>query len=258
MANKKTSKTKKAARKVKEGLAVAATVATLACTKVEQGEQTISLSIGGVRTGTICKGATDILSSTAPTGIPTLTLTSEDGEHIYTVTPGEAVSVRLGKYTVTGAYIPDALSSIPSFGFAYAEPRYKVKCEIEVVEGTSEYEVSASYTCWALLIDYASTEKYRCTDAAGNWADVGCLTKVGDYGVAYIWSAGASAKNSCSLSAVPVDTETYDETTYTICWNGSTGVVVENGKWYMFSAGEAARESGDIAIGLPEWEDGNE
>ena len=246
-------------KSTKKGAIIAATVAAVACAETPQpSEQTIILAIGGVQSGEIVKSATDILSATAPKGVPTLTLISEDGQHSYTATAGTPLSVRLGKYTVQGEYVTDALKSIPPFGFAYAEPRYKIASEIEVTEGKTEYEVAAVYDCFALLIDYATTEKYRATNASGNWEDVGCLTRIGDKGVAYIWTPGASAKGACKISAVPTDKETNEETAFDIAWKaGLEGVQLENGKWYLFSAGAAPRESGDIGIDLPEWEAGN-
>ena len=252
-----TKKTKKST--VKKGAIIAATVAAVACAETPQpSEQTIILAIGGVQSGQITKGATDILSATAPSSTPTLTLVSEDGEHTYTATPGVPLSVRLGRYTITGNYIPETLKSIPPFGFAYAEPRYKVASTIEVVEGQEGYEVSGEYDCFALLIDYATTEKYRATNASGNWEDVGCLTRIGEHGVAYIWTPGASAKGACKISAVPTDTETYEETAFDVAWKkGAEGLQLENGKWYLFSAGAAPRESGNIGIDLPGWEAGN-
>lgn len=227
------------------------------CAK-SQTEQTITINIGGVRTGAISKGATDILSATAPSALPTLTLTSDDGEHTYEVAPGTPLSVRLGTYSVRGEYVTDASKSIPSFGFAYAEPRYRVSSSIVVAEGTTEYEVDAIYDCWALIIDYTTTEKYSATKSSDtDYTDVACFTRVGDYGIAYIWKGGASAKNKCKILATPLDTETYDATAYTISWNGTEGIVVQNGRWYLFSAGEAERESGDFGVNLPEWEAGN-
>lgn len=227
------------------------------CTK-SQTEQAITIHIGGVQSGSLTKAAPAIISATAPTGIPTLTLTSEDGQRTYQVAPGESVVVRVGTYQVKGEYVPPASRNTPSFGFAYGEPRYHISSTIEVAEGTTSYSVNAAYDCWALIINYADAEKYESTGASdADYADVECFTRVEDYGIAYVWPGGASARGKCNLRVTPADKENYDEAVYLLRWAGSAGVNIENGRWYMFSAAEAERGSGDIGVNLPEWEAGN-
>ena len=222
--------------------------------------KTITISLSGVQTGDMTKALdpTALLGSTAPVGGVTLSLVSTTNAlRRYTATPGQALTVPLDTYDVTGSYLPSSSGNIFSKGKVYARPPYSASGRITVTEDTDAYSVAATYDCFALVIDYSECEKYGILGAGGSMIDFTWFTDSEGMGLAYIvgdWNAAP-----LRIDAVPQDKANYEQVRYELVTDPSyQGVLVENGKWYAFGPNGVQTGGADIGIDLPGWERGNE
>lgn len=225
------------------------------------GSREIVITIGGVQSGYMTKtdaaNVLALLNSTAPTGVPTLSLQSTtNNKRSYEVTPGTPINLPYDTYTVTGRYVP-AKKGDTIRGAVYGEPRYSVSSTIEVVPDKGEYEVSATYECFALVIDWATTKKYTHVGKDMNVADFTLFTGSGDLGVAYIFVSSEWGDYANKITAFPTDEAEHEATEYRLVTNRNyDGYFVEYGKWYCFAPAAVATESGSLSIKLPEWSAG--
>lgn len=229
-------------------------LALVACTKIT--EQTITVCISGIETGSMTKvDPFSVFAATAPTSIPELTLQSNSiSARRYTVSNGEAVSVPLDTYTVTGEYSPNQTGAIQG-GKVFLTPPYSVNASITVTEGKDSYTVPAAYTCFALVLDAATTEKYRTRNPSGSYIDLNWMA--GDaVKVAYI--QGQWEFPALPVIVVPKDIANYETTTFGLVTNKDySGVFVEYGKWYCFGPKGVTTSGGNIGVEIPEWICGN-
>lgn len=229
-----------------------------ACTELPP-TATVSFNIGGVRSGTLTKAGDGIeaaLAATAPTQTPELTIQSTSvALRKYTARPGESITLPVGEYRVTATYTPSVAGDAAGCNI-FRQPSYKVDDTITVTEDEDSYTVDASYTCFALVIDYGECSKYRHYHAAYGWRDFSYFTGSG-YGVAYIDFAANWSANPYRITAVPTDAVNHEETAYSLVHSGTDGVLVEAGKWYMFSPDEVTTASGSLSVVLPDWAQGN-
>lgn len=239
-------------------IAVLAWMAT-GCSKSSEPEvvQSIRIGIGNVQNGDlVTKSVADVLSGTAPSGVPELSLRGVDvSTRSYKVKAGESISVPVGRYTVKAAYKPTVLGTAV-FNSVYNEPSYSVNQEVVVSEGVSEYSVDAKYDCFALVIDYAECEKYQWKYWGGNYQDLAWMKRVGDFGVAYFSTENAwgSGETGFTLLALPADSASKESAEYKLSHSaGETLVLVEPGKWYKFGPRDVTFQEGGIGISYPEW-----
>ena len=239
---------------------IAVLIIAASCNEITPPTATVCINIGGVRSGAITKSIDEVgaaLAATAPSATPTLTLQStEVALRKYTATPGESVTVPVGEYRVTASYQP-AVVGDASGNNIYKTPSYKVDETIIVTEGADEYTVTASYDCFALVIDYDECEAYR-HNQYQQMVDFAFFTKTGTVGVAYIGLEYLWGSINYRLIVVPKDKVEHEETEYHIvATDGYSGVKVEAGKWYSFSPNGVTTTSGSIGISTPEWVRGN-
>ena len=226
------------------------------------GYREVVINIGGVQSGYMTKtDATNVLAllnSTAPTGAPTLSLQSTtNNKRSYEVIPGTPINLPYDTYTVSGRYVP-AKKGDTFRGAVYGEPRYSVSSTIEVVPDKGEYEVSAIYECFALVIDWATTKKYTHVGKDMNVADFTLFTGSGDLGVAYIFVSSEWGDYANKITAYPTDEAEHEATEYRLVTNRNyDGYFVEYGKWYCFAPAAVATESGSLSVKLPEWDSGS-
>ena len=172
---------------------------------------------------------------TAPGGSVTLRLVGQ-GQDVE-VRSGESVTLPVGEYAVSGHYEPEWDTRC---GIAVgSEPSFDVDCALVVRNGVDSYTVPCEYSCWALVMDGDEVREYRCD---------GVLLGVagsGRYGVAYILDSA-----EWTLTVVPWDDDVYGETDFAIRDSD-----MEDGKWYMYSAGRLW-QSGGIGIDFPDWVQG--
>lgn len=229
-----------------------------ACTKAEPVTKTVTFSIGNIRSGELGTKGTpaSILSVTAPTGTPALTVASTTNKvRTYTATPGTPVSLPCDTYHVTGRYIPTKTADILR-GAAYQEPRYRLDAQLTITDGQDSYAVPAQYECFAVIADLAEIDHYTHSDP--NASQVEMPYKVSDgFGVLYVYCNSAWTSSYCyRITAYPTDTAEHEARQYALITSGTGGVLVENGKWYAFCAAEVDKQSGNIGTSLPEWEAG--
>lgn len=225
------------------------------------GSREVVINIGGVSSGSMTKTDTDnvaaLLRATAPTSVPTLSLKSTTNTaRSYEVTPGKAINLPYDTYTVTGRHVP-AKKGDTFRGVVYNEPRYSVSATIEVVPDKGEYEVSAMYECFAVVIDWATTKKYTLVGKDTNVADFTLFVGSGDLGVAYIFVNSEWGEIANRVTAYPTDEAEHEATEYRLVTNRNyEGYFMEYGKWYCFAPAAVETESGSLSVKLPEWEAG--
>lgn len=230
------------------------------CGKVDQpaGCGTVTINIGGVLTGEITKTDADavaaVLRSTAPSGVASLTLQSTtNSKRSYQVTPGVPINLPYDIYTVTGRYTPAKVGDTFR-GVVYHEPRYNVSATIEVIPDKDEYEVPATYECFALIIDWATTLRYTHVGKDTNVADFTFFAGSGDLGVAYIFISSEWGEMANKITAYPVDEAEHEATEYRLVSNRNyAGHYIEYGKWYALSPAAVETEAGALGVRLPDW-----
>lgn len=221
----------------------------------------VIINIGGVESGNITKTDADnvsaILRTTAPSSVPVLTLQSTTNDkRSYEVTPGVPVSLPYDTYSVSGRYTPTKVGETFR-GAVYHEPRYNVSATIEVIPDKEEYEVPATYECFALIIDWATTRRYTHVGKDTNVADFTLFSGSGDLGVAYIFVSSEWNEMANRITAYPTDEAEHEPTEYRLVTNRNyDGYYIEYGKWYCFAPAAVETESGTLGIKLPEWTSG--
>lgn len=239
-------------------ICIIAAILLAACTELPP-TATVSFNIGGVRSGTLTKsgdGLEAALAATAPTQTPELTIQSTSVSlRRYTAKPGESITLPVGEYRVTATYTPSVAGDAAGSNI-FRQPSYSVDDVVVVTEDNDAYTVDAAYTCFALVIDYSESAKYRHYHGSYGWRDFSYFT--GDtYGVAYIDFAAVWSATPYRITAVPKDAVGHEETQYSLVNEGTNGVLVEAGKWYLFSPDAVTTTSGALSVALPDWVQGN-
>jgi len=191
--------------------------------------------VTGVESGSMTKGATDVLTETAPSDPVTLRIRGGDVD--VNAQSGSNVQLLTGTYQVTGRYNPYGWNI--EIGRLHMTPTYVVSDEVDVRVGTMNYQVEAEYDCWALIID--TQEVFS---VFGNNDEMEGFVGGGRYKVLYL----EGCLDEWTLTIIPQDMELYDMTEFQM---GAQ----ENGKWYMYHPGNAVTV-GNFGIGLPEWMEG--
>ena len=216
--------------------------------------QEIRIGISGILSGDIAtKGMSEALSSTAPSGVPTLQLVGVDvTTRSYSVRPGESVTVPVGKYSVSGSYRPTKQGEVGGNAL-YHEPSYEVSGQIDVVQGVSGYSVPATYDCAVIAV--GSDVDYVEGATTGTYSELSAFKAAGDVRLLYVRLA---YNLDWKLRVYPVELDEHEMRQFTlVSGKAQTGAVfVEKGKWYLFSPGEVDKQDGDITIELPEFGEG--
>ena len=241
-------------------LMIAVAVLGWGCTAQRDADvvyQDVELRVSGVRSGEIAtRSVADVLDATAPSGIPTLRLESVDvSTRVYSVSPGESVSVPVGRYRVSGNYTGEKVGTANGNGL-YQEPSYAVSGEIDVVPGVSQYTVSAAYDCAAILVSEESVSRVtHYYEGASDYVDLAVFKHVGGYGVLYMRLA---YNINWYVRVYPQDVVNQESRLFNLVSGKvqSGTVFVERGRWYLLSPSDVERQEGDIVIDLPDWSEG--
>ena len=210
-------------------------LATLIGCRQENWELVTVKFVTGVESGSMTKGATDVLTETAPSDPVTLRIRGGDVD--VNAQSGSNVQLLTGTYQVTGRYEPFGWDL--EIGHVSVEPVYVVDDEVDVRVGVGSYQVEAEYECWALIIDTQEVNSvFGGDEELEDWAGTG------RYKVLYL----SGCLDEWTLTIIPEDMELYDMTEFQM---GAQ----ENGKWYMYHPGNAVTV-GRFGIGLPEWMEG--
>lgn len=199
-----------------------------------------------IRVVGLFKGKGSQFTATAPP-LPALSLRSlEDPRKCYTIAPDMPVSVDFGSYYVRGSYIPTEEGRVQG-GKVYSRPPITVESEITVTAETREYEVSARYDCFALVIDTSVCEKYRIRGYSGAMMDMPWMFGPGVKKVAYL--TGNWTFPALDLVAVPNDPE-HDLWPVSIVtdtdYDRSDRLLAVYGFWYSFNPAGQKHSLGEI------------
>lgn len=232
-----------------------------ACVETE-GLISVRFDLVGVSCGNMTKATTSqigaALDATAPTGVAALTLQSTTvASRSYTVEVGEYVFIPADTYTVTAEYAITPLGTSP-MGKVYAEPTYSVNTEATVLDGKEKYEVAASYTCFALVIDHGETAGYE-IGVSGSFVPFDYYAATSGVEVRYVLP-DAETIPSCAtdIRIIPTNAMDYDIMQRSVRWGGNASVdcVFETGKWYCFSPASIEKIEGQFSIRVPRFGEG--
>ena len=233
-------------------LAVACLVIAASCSKKEVHEHLVpvrfeySTEVGRFPT----KGVADVILSALPSSL-SLTLTDEKGQ-TWEVTTGQEILLPLGTYSVDGGHAPEMVQNI-SQGTRYTShtPVIQVADEVEIVEGVTEYLVSATYGSFAVGVLPSEVSGWTGTFRAGS-EDVNCI-KTDDLWLIFV--TGNLTGGSSFYTTITTPRGVSKE--YKIYTNSgdSGGILAEYGKYYILHP-DSVTQGGVFGLSLPEWTDG--
>lgn len=233
---------------------------SVACAKETQREAEVVFSLG-VPSGQITRATTDgiaaALSACTPAGPFSLSAKSQTNElRTYAVTTGEALTMAVDSYAVTGSGEGRFLSNI-TLGVASTSPAWAVNATVSV-DGDGELSVPANYTCLALVFDKAKTEKITLGGASSDVA-VSAMGGNDEYGVVFVKYSSSSWYRDRPLwvYVFPTDKVYGDTAIYKFVSGNSDGFInARYGYWYLLQPGEVDVASGQFGIEFPAWKEG--
>lgn len=238
-----------------------AMLAVLACTPALERTAIVTFSTRGVASGDLpTKGVSDAVlgavSASAPSLAPYITLTSKSNPaRTYEVRTGAPYTVAVDSYSVTGVGGGSASLAIYQ-GKVYPEFRYSVSDDITVGDEGGEFELAASYSCFAVVFDKSAVASVSFLDSGGRgWSEPSFVGGDADYGVYFLSGSWGSA-NPLRAVFTPKDDVNFESTTISLGYSGCE-VNVSNGRWYLFSPAAVSVTSGEFGVSLPEWVAGN-
>lgn len=243
---------KKALLSALMGLAVLAS-----CNKEATPTSTISLrTLNYQMSGSMyTKSATaddvvSLISSALPEHLP-IVLTGQTNGRTITTATGEATNIPSDTYSVTGTFIGTQIGrNITANGASIqSEPAFHVQKSLIITDDETEYTLSASYDCFALVCDMTLVESVSFTNG---WSEENTITPtvLNDTGIFYAY--GDYDSNYLHITIVPKDTDVYRVTEYTICTSNRQDLQrAEKGKWYLVSPCMAGIQPKLVGYDLP-------
>lgn len=244
----------------KEIIAILAAAVLIGCTKDQQpqGETTITFAVGGVTSGQMTKSVTDLLAATLPSGKLALRLKSTtNAMREYTVTAGEAVTIPLDTYQVTGAYTPAASFNCPRGAF-YLEPKYSVSSRVEVDGETDTITLPVTWDCFAIIRDNTKVASVLASNASATPQEVTAWAGDGDLRLVYASCISAwDSSMALQLIVTPADAANYQATSWWLSTTDTAGMLqVRNGYWYEFDPEGVETGTGSLDFDFPAWING--
>lgn len=217
------------------------------CSRVERDEvvmQKVAFGVGGVRSGRMETKAGDVktaLGMSEPSGKLKMRLESvDDPSFAIDIEEGEYLLLPVGPYRLSGSYEAQVVGELGGHAQA-CEPMYSVDEVVDVVKGQEYVVLQGRYECFALVVDYAESERYEVD------GEVVEMVPSGNYGVTYV--STREEGESWELSVVPKDRVNYGVTAFQMG-------IQQSGRWYVYSAVKKESQDGYFWIGLPEWQEG--
>lgn len=222
------------------------------------GEKTVNFVVSGVQSGPLTKAVSDALEATAsPTTGAELVIQSKTvTARTYTGIVGTPVTLAYDAYEVYGSYAPE------SFGTQFYSTVYKIPCyslsgDVEVTEADENYPLTASYTCFAVVVDFTKVSKVEMSSRADMLSEFTTFTRSGDYGIVYLKMANYTASTPFRVRVTALDASTHESAEYALSKSGTSGTIkVEAGKWYLFNPTAVETTSGDFSVSLPGFDEG--
>ena len=179
-----------------------------------------------------------------------------EGSKFFVVETGTYHEIPSGTYTVSGTYVGEQYGGILSAnsGAISTSPAVQINQTLEITDDETNYSLSGSYFCFALVWDDALVDRIEFRDAYGKTYQMPCLEK-NDTRLVFV--QGYLDTNYLSLTIYPKDTATYAETEYTIATKGGSGLKkAEWGKWYIIAPSFGGNQPKWIGLDLPAFEQG--
>lgn len=237
------------------------------CTKPSERTATVRFRVG-VESGVIpsirsfSSSLSDAFASSAPSGPFKLEAVSSDNPiRSYSVTTGEAVTMAVGPYTVTGSGKGNEVAPVRN-GVVTDSPAWSLSASVDVSDAVGEYSLPASYRSIALAFDLSEVSKVVFHNGSQD-TEVKSFPGNGEVGVLYasntpgmMWMPAVPL----SVTVYPVDSALGEPVLYNLIGVNlpEDGIFVEYGKWYRLSPGRVSVVSGTMGVGFPEWEAGQE
>lgn len=228
----------------------------------------VSFSIAGVRDGglggretkatTFTEDLEVLLSQTRPAATPTLSICSTTvPSRKYQAQVGETIPLPLDTYSVTGTCTGIVVEACLAGGMSKT-PSYQINQTITVTEESSEFPLTAQFTCFAVVLDTRECTGYRHSYVNASMVDITTWVQNGDTKLVYVTpTAEITSDKPYKIQAIPADPAEYESQTYKLTSSGGAGTLrLSNGKWYCFSPKGVDTASGDIGVDFPEWEQG--
>lgn len=179
-----------------------------------------------------------------------------EGEKFFVVETGTYHEIPSGTYNVSGTYLGETFGGILSAnsGSIATSPAVKINQTLEITDEETNYSLTGSYFCFALVWDDALVQKIEFRDAYGQTYQMPSLAK---NDTRLIFVQGYLDTNYLSLTIYPRDTETYAETEYTIATKSGNGLrKAEWGKWYTIAPTYGGNQPKWIGLDLPSFVQG--
>jgi len=205
----------------------------------------VMIKVGGVHSGTMGTRATasDVESAIhegAPdlTGLPLVIAVGNSVKQYAKV--GDVVTLLEGEYRFYCQSEDEEVMKLGGYG-VYESPSFVFDAQVDVAEGMTEVIIPASYTCWALALDYSELESVVLD---GNEEDVSSKE-----GIGLLYVSTEDRGSAWDLRVIPRNLSKYKAVDYRISGN-------EAGKWYYYGPKGRVDVGGMLQIGLPDWEYG--
>lgn len=215
------------------------------CAKEAQPTQAVTFGIETITSGSMDTKATaaELLAQTTPNTYPTLCIESTTDRSFWMeVAVGETIELPIASYRVTANYTPARIGL--AGGHEVTElPSYHIDQTIEVKAGQESVGLTGVFDCWALILDYETTSRYRMDGQFYNFVNSSDATK----GVLFL--STMTQGNEWDLIVYPKDAVNYLETTYKV--SNKTA-----GRWYCYGAEQKTTQEGSFRVSFTNWEAG--
>lgn len=172
----------------------------------------------------------------------------------YPAVSGEAVTIPLGTYHITGTYMPDFVQKCyGSTKFTSFEPGIVVEDDIEVVANTDTYSVDASYTSFALGVVPTEVSSWKLKTKDQSMEEVICIEATDLHWVFVTGGFSSSTPFVTTITPTVGSSEGFNLVLDTPTDGQSR---VEAGKWYVLHPAGAGTQSGTFDLGLADWSEG--
>lgn len=198
----------------------------------------------------------DAVLSIINDALPETVACNFSGEKNFVVKTGEYSEIPSGTYSVSGTYIGKTVGGMLSqdLGAVTLSPAVKINQTLTVTDEETNYTLSGTYFCFAIVWDATEVERIEFTDAYGKTYEMPSLEN-GNTRLAFV--QGELINNFLCMSVYPVDTENYQTSEYTIATRTGNGLdYAEFGKWYMVSPSLGGNQPKWLGLELPDFVQG--
>lgn len=201
--------------------------------------------------------STDVLYAIQTTLPPRVDYTATDGNGAtLNGRTNEDIVIAEGTYRFQGSWSGERVcEDINEGSYLSLAPRITIDQDLTIEKRREQYTLNATYQCFCLVVETAMVDKVFITDTNGNEQELPMLTSGK---VKIVFAHGRYDSNYIALRLVPVDTENYRETNYTITTTMRNFLgYAEFGKFYVLTCTEDGVQPKMIGYSLPDMEQGD-